>query len=65
MHESHSECVCYIRGTKCGVAYCKDTATYQVEVAGFKKQYMCDKHTELLGKAIHPSYWYGRELLDK
>lgn len=49
----------------CGIAYCSDSATYQVEIQGFFKQYMCDKHTDLMSKAVHPSYWYGRELLSK
>ena len=65
MHESHTDCDCYRKDSKCGIAYCSALATWQVEIQGFKKQYMCDRHTELLGKAVHTDYWYGRELLSK
>lgn len=51
--------------TTCNIAYCSALATWQVEIQGFFKQYMCDKHTQLLGDAISPSYWYGSELLSK
>lgn len=50
---------------KCGIAYCDEQATYQIEIRGFFKQFMCDRHSSAIGEAISPTYWYGRELLDK
>ena len=59
------DCPCHkaVSRIKCGIAYCSYSATYQVEIEGFFKQYMCDRHTDLMSKVVHPSYWYGRELL--
>jgi hypothetical protein len=55
-----NRCVC---PRKCGIAYCKENATQAIEIRGFFKQFMCDKHTQLLGDAIAPSYTYGVESL--
>ncbi len=46
---------------KCGIAYCSETATYQVEIQGFFKQYMCDKHSSSIADAVKPTYLYGLE----
>lgn len=48
----------------CGIAYCWDTATYQVEVSGFAKQYMCKRHADLTYRSIKSDYFFGMEELD-
>lgn len=47
----------------CDVRYCDSKPTYQVEVAGFFKQYMCDKHAKLMSEAVKPTHFYGLETL--
>ena len=47
--------------TECGIAYCSEIATYQVEIDGFFKQYMCDRHSEFTYRSTKPEYWFGME----
>ena len=59
------DCPCHkaVSHRVCGIAYCNSIATYQVEIRGFFKQFMCDQHSESMADAVSPSYWYGKELL--
>lgn len=45
----------------CDIRYCYTKPKWQVEIAGFFKQFMCDKHRDLLEKAINPKFLMGIE----
>ena len=65
MHESHTDCDCYRKDSECCIAYCKEIATYQVEIKGFRKQYMCVKHMDLTYQSTRRSHWYGAEVINQ
>lgn len=48
---------------ECDVSYCVSKPKWQVEVHGFFKQFMCDKHAKLMQEAVKPTYLYGLEEL--
>lgn len=47
----------------CDVRYCESKPQWQVEIQGFFKQYMCEKHALLFSEAVKPSHFYGMEEL--
>lgn len=42
---------------------CDEQASWSIEIRGLYKQYLCDRHIELLSPAIKDEYYYGREQL--
>lgn len=48
---------------KCYVHGCDSRIAWQIEIQGFFKQFMCDRHTDLFKRAVHPDYLLGIEEL--
>lgn len=43
---------------------CDEQSSWSLEIKGLFKQYLCDRHIEILAPAIKAEYYYGREQLD-
>ena len=42
---------------------CVEPASWAIEIKGLFKQYLCDRHIDILAPAIRDEYWYGQEQL--
>jgi hypothetical protein len=42
---------------------CVEPANWSLEIKGLFKQYLCDRHIDILSPAIKDEYYYGREEL--
>ena len=43
---------------------CDEQSSWSLEIKGLFKQYLCDRHIEILAPAIKDGYYHGTEKLD-